>query len=528
MISFRTALAALTLTATCAGPLAGQGSLAPDDEPSPSMKRLDQIEPRTDLARLPGDLTSLIVINNPGSYYLSSNLFGVGGKHGIRVNASDVTIDLRGFTLVGDATSLDAISCAGARVTILNGSATNWRFGVDLGANGTVEQVKVAQNRAGGFRTSLPAALRQCVAATNGGDGFELGPSATLTSCHAETNAGLGFRLGADAELLRCSSRANGTGGFSGPIVTASLTQCSSVSDAAGFVVGPNSRLRECTVRQCIATSISAAQDSTLIHCQVYGAETGTGIAGQDGCQYLHCSVSNAATGMQVTNASTLQACTVRNCPQGGIVAGDTCTLTNCVVRNCGVAGITVGANCTVSACTAQGGTLGIVASHGTIVERCSIQGTTSHGIQAATNCRLASNICRTAGGSGIVTEISCILTDNIVTGTVLAGIQAGNSSQVLGNMATFAGGAGNPQPGIFLNGFCRAENNYAAANTSYGIRSLGNAGFADVLMRNFSRGNSGGVGGAQTNANYFPYPNTFVGPIINPADAGQLPSANY
>lgn len=528
MPSLRLLLAALSLTLPFASAVPGQGSLDPGGEPGPGMKRLDQIEPRGDLARLPGDATSLIVINNPGSYYLSSNLFGVAGKHGIRINASDVTIDLRGFTLFGDNASLDGLSCAGARITILNGTAVNWRVGVVLAAQGAAENVKAAQNRSVGFRSTASAALRQCVSVTNGGDGFELAQLASVTNCQAETNSGVGFRLGADAELFRCSSRANGIGGFSAETVAASLTQCTSVSDDTGFVVGPNSTVRECTVRQSVNTSISAAQNSTLLHCQVSGAGTGTGLLGQEGCQFLHCSVVNVSTGLQAANASTLQGCTVRDCPQKGIVAADTCTVTNCVVRNCGVAGLTAGAGCTVAGCTVNGGVLGIVVSHGSIVERCSVQGSTSHGIQAATNCRVFGNTCRTIGGSGVFTDISCILTDNIVTGTGQAGISAGNSSQVIGNMATFAGGVGNAQPGIYLNGFCRAENNYAAANTSYGIRSLNNPGFADVMMRNFSRGNAGAVGGASTSPNYLPYPSSFVGRIVNPDDTTQLPASNY
>src|SRR5262245_39350080 len=97
------------------------GSLTPPAGPIvPTMKTLTEVEPRTPigLTTTPGDPDSLYKITQPGSYYLTGNVQGVAGKMGIEVVASHVTIDLRGFEMVGVAGSL-------AGIDINNGAAGN-------------------------------------------------------------------------------------------------------------------------------------------------------------------------------------------------------------------------------------------------------------------------------------------------------------------------------------------------------------------------------------------------------------------
>src|SRR3954467_921762 len=82
-----------------------QGSLAPPGPPAPTMKKLDEIEPRTNLQATPApagvDTSNAnydFIITQPGSYYLSANLV-VTKTNGIQINAEGVTLDLNGFEI---------------------------------------------------------------------------------------------------------------------------------------------------------------------------------------------------------------------------------------------------------------------------------------------------------------------------------------------------------------------------------------------------------------------------------------------
>ena len=118
-----TALA--TITALAASAFA-QGSLTPPGAPAPTMKTLQQVEPRTPLvAGSPGvsiGASGTITISQSGSYYLTGNLTVASGV-GIMISASGVTVDLKGFTIrsTSATSSGDGINIVGSRVSIYNG-----------------------------------------------------------------------------------------------------------------------------------------------------------------------------------------------------------------------------------------------------------------------------------------------------------------------------------------------------------------------------------------------------------------------
>jgi hypothetical protein len=101
--------------------LLAQGALTPPGAPAPTMKSLDQLEPRTAIT----NAASTYTISVPGSYYLTTNLTVSSGS-GIYINVSGVTLDLNGFTISSTAASAaySGISLNGgplSDITIVNG-----------------------------------------------------------------------------------------------------------------------------------------------------------------------------------------------------------------------------------------------------------------------------------------------------------------------------------------------------------------------------------------------------------------------
>ena len=80
------------------------GDLTPPAGPvAPTMKTLDEVEPRTaiNLTNTPGDADSVYRITASGSYYLTGNITDQADKSGIEIATSGVSIDLNGFALIG-------------------------------------------------------------------------------------------------------------------------------------------------------------------------------------------------------------------------------------------------------------------------------------------------------------------------------------------------------------------------------------------------------------------------------------------
>jgi parallel beta-helix repeat protein len=201
------------------------GPLNPPPGPITSTyKTLTEVEPRTAInaTNTPGDADSLFKITQPGSYYLTGNITGVSGKHGIEIAASDVTIDLGGFTLAGVAGSLDGVFVVSSfrGIVVTSGNVSGWgQHGINAGTfNATMiaRQVRAANNTSKGFSAGGRSVFENCTAIENGQIGFDAtsGPGCVFTDCQAQSNVGTGILCGSSALVDRCSVYANNGAGI--------------------------------------------------------------------------------------------------------------------------------------------------------------------------------------------------------------------------------------------------------------------------------------------------------------------------
>ncbi|MEM7202274.1 MAG: right-handed parallel beta-helix repeat-containing protein [Planctomycetota bacterium] len=171
-------------------------------------------------------------ISRSGSYFLPRNLQGVSGSDGITVTASDVTLDLNGYTLEGVAGSKRGIDAASSveRIVILNGMVRDWdEEGIYLQVAKTarLENLTVAKNGIPfgepGLSVAQDSTVHRVVATENGGDGIVVGGNSPNTNCRAvitdsvaSSNGGMGIRAFRALAMTveNCAAWSNGSIGI--------------------------------------------------------------------------------------------------------------------------------------------------------------------------------------------------------------------------------------------------------------------------------------------------------------------------
>jgi hypothetical protein len=203
--------------------LTSGGDLTPPPGPiAPTMKPLDQVEPRTAIsqATTPGDATSVFRIAAPGSYYLTANLAGEAGKNGITVNINEaVTIDLNGFSLIGVPGSLNGLN-AGGYVTVRNGSFEAWGGSGLFMGQAIVDGVRANFNGQNGIRATWGSLITNCTTESNNANGISVADVSRISGCISKGNSGRGIALDGACIVSDCVLYNNDGGGIFGGLAT--------------------------------------------------------------------------------------------------------------------------------------------------------------------------------------------------------------------------------------------------------------------------------------------------------------------
>jgi hypothetical protein len=254
-IKFAVVILFLNLCLGCSNILA-QGTLAPPGAPAPTMKTLDQVEPRTAITNLP------VTIGQSGSYYLTQSYEQAFAADAIRITTNNVTLDLNGFTIHQTTPTAvivgirleNSVNVPLKNAIVRNGTVTGFNApGITcLGIQNCVfENLVVSECTVNGFNIqafgsagAVGNVIRRCRTYNNSSTGVLILSGASnvqnvIEDCESLNNA-TGFSLSAAGNLIihcRASGNANnyniGIGNREG-LITLPATNSVTINGSSG------------------------------------------------------------------------------------------------------------------------------------------------------------------------------------------------------------------------------------------------------------------------------------------------------
>jgi hypothetical protein len=454
-----TALALLVCTAfAAAGPLTPPaGPVAPTPGPEPRIPISD--------TTTPGDAESLFRITLPGSYYLTGNITGVANKHGIKILATGVTLDLNGFELVGAnaASAFDGVNDSTGTpsvISVINGTVRNWGDdGISLAfgnaKGGRVSGITARSNFGDGISVGAGFVVSHCTAISNTTCGIRTADGCTVSECTSQGNSGQAFILGFDTTASRCTAVANDTGFLAN--AGAKMTDCIAVSNSEGIRAGSGCSFTRCSVQSNTQRGLLCGGNCVIDGCLIdanagaglnVGAQSsvnnttitgsaGTGVTSTgEGLRIENSTIiGNGIAGVLVNTSTspsdlTVIGCAIKRNGSAGIDAGAGVKVVNCNVTGNGITvaspGVRVGDASSVLDTTVSDSTAGgVVAGNGTTVSRCTVVGNTGDGIAAGGGSSILDCTARLNTSDGIRFSFRCLVRGNNSSSNTLAQFHA-------------------------------------------------------------------------------------------------------
>lgn len=434
----RTLIAAIAAATT----IASAGPLTPPPGPPASTnKTLDEVEPSTPIESLPGDASALHIISQPGAYHVTGNIDAPGAIDTlIRVNASYVLIDFRGFRINGAAVTDHIVLGNGTYITVRNGSAifTN-DTAIDLpGANNTVEDVRLvgaSSLRDFAIRTGDGGQVRDCSLRSSGS--VAVGEASIVTRCTFTT---------------QLDSLDLGDGSIATDIAIEGINSV----DADRLVsMGDACTLARVTIRNAFNSAVfggddCAVYDSTFANADTLGSVgSGTVMRLGDNAHIRNIRIANwGMTGINM-GSGIIENAMLRNVTGTAIVA-DSGRVEGCTILDSGI-GVIVERRGIIRSTTIESvDTLGISALEECLVEDCTITGSLGNGIELGFNSEARGNRLRGNFDVGIAATNDALIIGNHLDGDPIVATGADNVidanviTDVTGGAAITVTGTGN------------------------------------------------------------------------------------
>lgn len=287
-----------------------------------------------------GDTAGLpVTITASGSYRLTSNLIVPDeSTDGIKISTSDVGIDLNNFAIIrsgceGATTACTPVSGTGSGVertltwdrgiSVKNGTITGMGgYGVQLGAQAEVTNLRVRWNRLDGISAVEGASISGNTAYGNGSGGIAVTFSSTVLENAVFQNGSSGISVDLGSTVSGNTASANGNAGILATIGATIAGNSMYLNGGDGISTGDGATVSGNTSYANQGDGISTGVGTTVSGNTAY-FNTGDGISVGAGAAVRHNSVrSNQAHGLNLTASSPYSDNSITFNTVGGVNSG--------------------------------------------------------------------------------------------------------------------------------------------------------------------------------------------------------------